>query len=437
MGLFRSKKSRQVISDPVPDWDDTRWRSHLRSNALGTEHHCSMYLEMINADRKEAARTFQNDDEIRARSVTESAIRNKRIVTALTALAPISSSLYQRSEPLGGYTSLVQIPEPARSGIVTIVYAAGRLPMSYLTDIVSFLREQFGSVHIDQIQQGRGELDTLVNSTVREALTPGPASQADVDQELASAVKEYFGVSITPSLTHSINAGPSGSFVSPATDVSHQSPAPLPAQSQTSSEIRRAQTTPLSPSFKSSDVPDPSSPHILSDYSRNLPSRPLPSYDSVLLSPSLPPAPTPPLSSAALSPHGAMFTPTSDQKPSTAPLHTSVHMPSSPPQSDLMHAIGNTVDIGSMKRSRGSSVVSPEQTKQLPSREAFASMTSASATIPLARVTSRTREQDSTRLLPRRLGDGNRIIPDHLAAFSDSDEMLLARYEHLRQVLTV
>lgn len=198
MGLFRSRHKSRPLPEPLPDWDDTRWRSHLRSNALGTDHHCNIYVEMINADRKEAARLFKNEDDPRARQFAESSLRNKRIVAALAALSPLCNALYQRSEPLSGYTSLLQIPEPAKSGIVTIIFAAGRLQLSYLTETVAFLREQFTSKHIDAIQSGDGELCVLVNDTVRNALSPKPPDCSDVDAELASSVKEFFGMSVGP-----------------------------------------------------------------------------------------------------------------------------------------------------------------------------------------------------------------------------------------------
>lgn len=153
---------------------------------------------MINTDRKEAARLFKNEDDTGSRMYSESSLRNKRIVGALAALSPLCNALFQRAEPLAGYTSLVQIPEPARSGIVTIIFAAGRLQLSYLTDTVAFLNEQFGSVHIDGIQNGQSELSNLVNATVRNALSPTGPDQSEIDAELASAVKEYFGISVSP-----------------------------------------------------------------------------------------------------------------------------------------------------------------------------------------------------------------------------------------------
>lgn len=193
------------MPEPLPVWDDTLWRSHLRANALGTEHHCGIYVQMINDDRKEAARLYRTDP-ASARSYAESAIRNNRIVTALAALNPLSNALYQRSEPLEGYTSLVQIPEPARSGIVTLIFAAVRLRLKYLSDTVDFLRQHFGPVHIDQIQNAEGELYPLVNATVRDALSPAPATRSEVDKELASSVKQYYGIDIetadTPQAAH-------------------------------------------------------------------------------------------------------------------------------------------------------------------------------------------------------------------------------------------
>lgn len=206
MGIFKSGRRRAVSSAPLPDWDDTRWRSHLRSNALGTDHHCNIYLDMINTDRREAARLFKEEDDAGAERYAESSLRNKRIVAALSSLSPLCNALFQRAEPLVGYTSLLQIPEPARSGIVTIIFAAGRLQLSYLTDTVAFLREQFGPVHIEAIQASEGELAGHVNANVRDALSPLPPEPSQVKAELASAVKEHFNVSISPAASRRLSA---------------------------------------------------------------------------------------------------------------------------------------------------------------------------------------------------------------------------------------
>lgn len=251
--LFR-KKSTRTISEPVPDWDDTRWRAHLRANALGTEHHCGIYVNMTDDDRKEAARLFKNNDMIQARNYAESALRHKRTVNALSALSPLSNALYQRNEPLAGYTSLVQIPEPARAGIVTIIFAAGRLHMNYLSDTVVFLREQFGPKHINDIQAGEGELYALVNPTVRDALSPAPDSREDIEAELASAVRHYFGgaapgVPRASTVPTSVGAGMPFKRRSETMDQSH--------------ELRHAMTTPLSGvSHLSSEGGAPISPQM-------------------------------------------------------------------------------------------------------------------------------------------------------------------------------
>eukprot|EP00177_Eucheuma_denticulatum_P008316 GFKZ01015126.1.p1 GENE.GFKZ01015126.1~~GFKZ01015126.1.p1 ORF type:complete len:454 (+),score=62.74 GFKZ01015126.1:107-1468(+) len=253
MVFFRRKKSATTLNEPVPDWNDTRWRSHLRANALGTEHHCGIYVQIINDDRKEAARLFKKDDTAQARNYAESSLRHNRTVTALAALSPLSNALYQRAEPLAGYTSLVQIPEPARSGIVTIIFAAGRLHMNYLSETVQFLREQFGPVHINAIQKGEGELYALVNPTVRDALSPAPATREDIDAELASAVKQYFGISIPESAPRSSGRANTAADLNESGSSAMERP-PSPT------EMRRSQTTPLS--AMSSEMGAPVSPQL-------------------------------------------------------------------------------------------------------------------------------------------------------------------------------
>lgn len=248
MGILKrfSKSSRQQRDTPnLPDWDDTRWRSHLHASTIGTERHCDIYLQMINTDRKEAARLFKDEDDIRARQFAESSLRHKRIVAALGALSPLCHSLYQRSDPLAGYNSLSELPEPARSGIITIIFAAGRLQLSYLTETVAFLREQFESYHIDAIQSDNGTLGSYVNQTIREALSPNPPSDSEVAAEISSSVKEYFGISVGPA---SSSASRRGNSQSPYGHKSgFQSTQPTSAHS---SELGR----PQSPEFSASSA---------------------------------------------------------------------------------------------------------------------------------------------------------------------------------------
>lgn len=219
---------------------------------------------MIASDRKEAARLFKNDDATRAQTYVESSLRNNRIVAALTALSPLSNALYQRSEPLAGYTSLIQIPEPARSGIVTIVFAASRLQMGYLTETVAFLREQFGSIHINQIQQSHSDFHALINSTVREALSAESPSRADIDKELASAVKEYFGVTVLSQSAPqqaSLGAGANGANGTATTNMGATSSQTAPAVTHTQKDgVVRNVSTPLS--VRSSELGAPVSPQL-------------------------------------------------------------------------------------------------------------------------------------------------------------------------------
>eukprot|EP00177_Eucheuma_denticulatum_P004609 GFKZ01008390.1.p1 GENE.GFKZ01008390.1~~GFKZ01008390.1.p1 ORF type:complete len:440 (+),score=57.28 GFKZ01008390.1:40-1359(+) len=245
MGIFRRKKPASNPDEPVPEWNDTRWRSLLRAHTTDIDHHCNIYLQFIKDDRKEAARLFKNDDTSQARSYAESSLRHHHIVEALATLSSISNNLYQRTESLAGYTTLFQIPEPARSGIVSIIFVAGRLHMKYLSETVNFLRQQFGPVHVDAIQKGEGELYAFVNHTVRESLSPGSASQEDIDAELESAVREYFGM---PTAITGAQGG-SGRAEMRVGDGSARGV----DERSSHSEIRRSQTTPVS--VMSSEMP--------------------------------------------------------------------------------------------------------------------------------------------------------------------------------------
>lgn len=372
---------------------------------------------MINADRKEAARLFKNNDESRARSFAESSIRNKRIVTALSALCPLCSALFQRSEPLAGYTSLVQIPEPARSGIITIIYAAGRLQMSYLTDTVQFLRDQFATVHIDQIQRGEGDLIVHVNSTVRDALAPATASREEVDSELASAVREYFGIAVRPGLA----TGPASTYTpknvpGPDHDETPQDKSEHPRATRSTSPdtMRKSQTTPLS--VHSSDAGVPMSPELRQQdqiasgpiHERNIHTPSPPKRDERTR-----------LYAGNTAPPG--YAPPEDMRSLSRP-----------------DGLSTTVDIGVMQRATSSQAQNGKEVHGASSSgEPYLGTTAAVAGGPNSRVAAMVRDQEHARLLQEKSQDELLSMPEHLRMFEDSDVKLFERYEHLRAVIAV
>lgn len=454
---------------------------------------------MINDDRKEASRLHQNEDPTRARSFAESAIRNHRTVTALAALNPLSNALYQRSEPLAGYTSLVQIPEPARSGIVTLIFSAARLHMSYLTDTVNFLKEQFGELHIEQIQAAEGELYPLVNATVRDALSPAPATHADVDRELASAVKQYFGIDIaasaTPAPTRSrstpIAADPTTSaaperartsaIAAAADSAVNGSAAPERArtsaigaaadsavrgttqvvrgtsqavrgttqavrgttqdvaqtvtEAQPSADVRRTQTTPLS--ADSSDLGVPVSPQLSSERAR-LPIVPV----------SAPIPASTPLAEETKSTRNKMYAAATaparytQQTASAYPLGASEHATTAYPLG-MPEGLSASVDTGGLKRGRAEALVETSVDQVENGARATHAAAQKAMPLPSRPPTMGIEERSKEGELTPDVGVGTRSLtefrnsPTHVRNFDDGDEALITRYEHLREILAV
>eukprot|EP00178_Gracilaria_changii_P023483 TRINITY_DN71027_c0_g1_i1.p1 TRINITY_DN71027_c0_g1~~TRINITY_DN71027_c0_g1_i1.p1 ORF type:complete len:421 (-),score=59.84 TRINITY_DN71027_c0_g1_i1:1038-2300(-) len=413
MGFFRRGKSRQVTNEPLPEWDDTRWRSHLRASALGVDYHCNLYVEVINNERKEAATHFKDNDEVRARSHAESAFRNKRIISALGALAPITNALHQRAEPLAGYTSIAAIPDPARSSIITIIYAASRLQMSYLTDMVEFLREQFGSYHIEQIQQGLGDLFMNVNPTVRDSLSTMTPSREDANAELASAVKEYYGIAVSPVPVHPVTdtkTSASSMIPSPPFSAPVQNNVPLPPPVRSTKEaLRKTHTTPLS--GRSSEM-GPTSPELHT-------SQGAPRHEHNLKTPS-PPRPE----------RGRMFAPRAE----TPQPKREQALPN---QERMQQSFTSSVDEVGIPTGRSLFTDEVEEAKNLEKRG-----------LPMSNPDKLVAANNSTSLSGRGIQDishksrplheeefkKDRDVPEHLKNFQDSDEMLFERYEQLKEV---
>lgn len=390
MPLFRRKSSRQAPNEPYPDYDDTRWRYHLRTNAIETDHFCNQYLETINADRREAARLFKNNEETAARAHAQSALRDKRILTALAALSPLSNALYQRSEPLAGYTSLVQVPEPARSGVVTIVFAAAHLDLKYLSETVNFLRAQFSPVHIEQIQRGEGELADLINPSVREAVSNAPPQRPEVDAEIVSSVKEYFGISVPPPRPSSPSLPPPKSPHYPETHTRQDEVDTLP----------NAQATPLS--IPSTETAGPLSPELTEQEYRK------PLYERIIKTPS--------------PPRGKSSKVNKMYSAATVPA------PFSSPEGDTVpQNLTKTIDVATLQHQR------PESSENVQS-EATASRTifvDASDRMPVDDPDQYDKHSFSS------YDPDDEEVPEYILAFQDSDEMLLTRYEQLRSVISV
>ncbi|CAN8063438.1 unnamed protein product [Agarophyton chilense] len=413
MGFFRRGKQRQVTSEPLPEWDDTRWRSHLRASALGVDYHCNLYVEVINNERKEAARFFKENDEARARSHAETSFRNKRIISALGALAPITNALHQRAEPLAGYTSIAAIPHPARSNIISIIYAASRLQMSYLTDMVEFLREQFGSYHIEQIQQGLGDLFTHVNPTVRDSLSTMTPSRDDTNTELASAVKEYYGISVNPTPVHSVTqAATSVSnrvHAPPFSAPVHSAVPPPPPIRATKETLRKSHTTPLS--AESSDI-GPMSPELHSSQSG-------PQHENNLKTPS-PPRPD----------RNRMFAsrvqPSQSKREHAPQSHQPAENPTAPIADDVGLPTGRSLFTDDVVLSENSE--QPDTPVQQQSKLAE------NDNIPVPETEIQHVSSPKPRPLRQDEEKQDRELPEHLKNFQDSDEMLFKRYEQLKEV---
>lgn len=263
--------------------------------------------------------------------------------------------------------------------------------MNFLSEIVQFLREQFGPVHIDAIQKGEGELYALVNPTVRDALSPAPATPEDIDTELASAVKQYFGITVSAAQPRSQRSKTTAlpEIVPGAASSSDLRASP--------NDIRRSQTTPLS-ALSSSDIGAPLSPRISSD-TRGM--------EEVKRAP---PA------------RSRMYAPSNSTARYDSAVPTDMYHSAEKevPQSEALPK--SAADVGRTERKSVAQMAAQlvdEGRESIPSAKGRSEVGKDSGKV----VQSEQRQEDYPRL-------------EHLRGYKDSDDMLLARYDHLCTIIS-
>ncbi len=186
MGLFskRSKKERNT------EWSVDAWRGLVSSVSKTAEMYCERFSAAVASERASAAAHMAASDHGRARAAAELALRNRAKVRALARLATLADQLHSRDLNITSLSSLDQLREPARTEVVSFVYAAGRLSVQPLTEAVAMLRAIFPD-DVDDITRARHAWPDYFDTRLYDALTPGPADDDLVDKELAAAANDY------------------------------------------------------------------------------------------------------------------------------------------------------------------------------------------------------------------------------------------------------
>lgn len=262
--------------------------------------------------------------------------------------------------------------------------------MNYLSETVHFLREQFGPVHIDAIQKGEGELYALVNPTVRDALSPAPSTQEDIDAELAYAVKQYLGITVP-------DAQPR-----PQRSRTAAIPEIVPGAASSSdhlvspNDIHRSQTTPIS-GLSSSDIGAPLSPQISSDARKAEEVKRAPPRSRMYASSTS-------STRYASAVTGGIYHSAEKEVPHSEPLPTSA------------------ADMGKL----GKNSVALMATKLMDDGHALVASVKGGGEVG----------RDGAKGLEREQRNEEYRLPEHLREYKDSDDVLLARYDHLCAIVS-
>lgn len=186
MGLFskRTKKERNA------EWSIEAWRGLVSSVSKTADMYCERFGAAVASERASAAAHAAAADHSRARAAAELALRNRAKVRALARLATLADQLHARDLGIASLSSLEQLREPARTEVVSFIYAAGRLSVQPLTEAVAMLRAIFPD-DVDDITRAKHAWPDRFDTRLYDALTPGPADDDLVDKELAAAANDY------------------------------------------------------------------------------------------------------------------------------------------------------------------------------------------------------------------------------------------------------
>lgn len=189
MGLF-SKKPKRNATGSLDGWTAERWSGLVKSVSMSAEMYCEKYSAEMASSRATAATQLASGARGRARAAAELALRNRAKVRALSRLAVLAAHLHDRDLSIESLPTLKDAREPARTELVSLVYASGRLNVQPLTEAVAMLRGRFPD-DVDEIIRAKAPWPDFFDTRLYDALTPGPADDDLVEAELAAAAKEF------------------------------------------------------------------------------------------------------------------------------------------------------------------------------------------------------------------------------------------------------
>lgn len=227
MGLFSKRKSRSAASA----WSTDKWKGLVSSVSKTSEMYCEKFSAAVASERASAAAHKAAGDVLRAKAAAELALRNRSKVRALARLATLADQLHMRELKIPALGSLQQLAEPARTEVVSFIYAAGRLSVQPLTEAVAMLRNIFPD-DVDDIKRGKYAWPDFFDTRLYDALTPGPADDDLIENELLAATSDYPEYSANNNIHAGMGNLTSSSTTSPDNiNVSASIPASIPPSS--------------------------------------------------------------------------------------------------------------------------------------------------------------------------------------------------------------
>ncbi len=186
----KDKRSKNVADEQdEPVFSVDKWRGLLLSVAKTA----TMYAERYTAAAESERLAAQEKKGRRARNAaSEKAVLNECRAKALVRLAALAHQLHVRQSP-NEFCMLNAVEEVARCEMVSLMFAAARLDVQPLSEVVELLRSIFPD-DVDAVMQGKEPWSDMVDAALFAALTDCPTVEEEGAKHRMDTVSGLFRV---------------------------------------------------------------------------------------------------------------------------------------------------------------------------------------------------------------------------------------------------
>mmetsp|Transcript_18627 Transcript_18627/g.39134 ORF Transcript_18627/g.39134 Transcript_18627/m.39134 type:complete len:402 (-) Transcript_18627:5947-7152(-) len=213
MGLFDQMKGKGSGKNPAvpsgaavpilpPSLDFGKMSLTLRLAKARTENHMNQSYNQAKGVEREVANLLKAENASKAATKMEEALRMQVKSEALERVSLVVSTLSSRIRVLETCPRSIQaIPSDLKEAMVSIAFAAPRVDIPELNDLVSQLKSHFGPVELEMAQRNEGPDVVLIDDLLCRLLTTHTPEPRVVMAKMEEVAIQY-GVSWRPPPEH-------------------------------------------------------------------------------------------------------------------------------------------------------------------------------------------------------------------------------------------